>query len=606
MNSEKEILPKNAVFEKKELENSHSFDEQEEHSDEDTSLADFSGLSREELLNELESFSIESNWNRSIGFLREIKASFDHLEETEKQEALEKFVREGGEKEDFELKKDEGSVKFEKLYNRLREELTNRSHQQEQEKEKNLKVKENILEQLRELTSGEESSTSLDAFKELQNEWKNTGPLPPGKSKELWANYNALVDMFYNNRTIYFELKELDRKKNLEAKKEIIEKAEKLLENTKLHEVFRELKKLHEEYKNIGPVPKEEQEELWNRFKEASDKLYQKRGELLLQNKQFQEENLIKKADLIEKAKKFGGFQTDKINEWKDKTLEIINLQKEWKGIGAIPPDKTREISKAFWSAYKGFFKNKDRFFKELEQEKLENLKKKIALCEQAETLKDSEDISDTAENLKKLQSEWNKIGPVPLKQKEETFKRFKAACDYFFNRKREQVAETEKEYEENLKKKISIIDQINALTDEQEVKDQQAIRTLQQEFSKIGFVPKKDIKPVKEKYKEAVEKYLNHMTASGKAGNKIKLELEVSALKSEPGARKKLHKKESDIIRKIQQLKSDIQTFNTNIEFLSNSPKADKLREQVQKNIEESQKQVQDLQEQLKIIREM
>jgi len=602
MQSEKEMVDSTLqqdVDEQKQVEH------EEIHQDELLSSTDLSNHTKEALLQELLTIQVEGNFQSKYAFLREIKDHYDELIEVERNEALQHFVSEGGNREDFELKKDQTTIRFEKLFNKLKTEITEKIALAEHEKEKNLQIKQQILDKLRELTSGEESSASLQIFKDLQAEWKAIGSVPTAYNKELWANYNALVEMFYNNRSIYFELKELDRKKNLEAKIEVVEKAEKLSEEiSNIPETVRELRKLHEEYKNLGPVPKENQDILWTRFKTASDNIYDKRKGFLELAKGVQEENLKKKEDLIEKVKPFTTFQTEKINEWKGKTNEILDLQNEWNKIGAVSKEHVKAISKQFWGYYKSFFKNKDHFFKDLEVQKKVNLEKKIALCEQVEALKESEAMDKTTETIKQLQVTWNNIGPIPVKQKEELFKRFKGSCDYFFTRKRVQYAEQEQEYVLNLNKKEAVIQQIEELAAKNESTPEK-ISALQKEFSAIGFVPKKEVKYIREKFKNAVEKYLKEIGAQpGNNIEKLKLELELSALKADPAARKKLSQKESGMLRKMNELKSDIQTLTTNVEFLANSPKATKLKEQVLERIEVAKTELEGLKEQLNIIR--
>lgn len=604
MSSDKEIIEKEKVLNGDQQQETSEQDEPQEHH-EDHGHPDLTNYSKEDLLKELQAFKSDNNQSRSWAYLKDIRGHFDEIVESEKSEALQKFTTEGGEETDFQFLKNPVDKKFDELYSKIRSELSDKQAKLEEEKEKNLRLKRSILDKLRELTSAEESSTSLTAFKDLQNEWKNSGPVPAAYTRDLWANYNALVEMFYNNRSIYFELKELDRKKNLESKVELVEKAEQLVVEPQIVESIKELRKLHEEYKAIGPVPKEEQEVLWTRMKAASDKIYERRNAELGNQKKVQEQNLSQKQDMVEQVKSYASFDTEEINAWKDKTKEILEVQNKWKAIGAVPKDNAKEISKEFWQNYKQFFKNKDLFFRKLEDQKKENLRKKLELVEKAEQLKDAEDLSSTADQLKSLQLEWQKIGPVPGKEKDEVFARFKAACDQFFNRKREAFAESEKEYVGNLEKKLEIIDKINVFAKQKE-NDPSEIESLQQEFESIGFVPKSEVKNIREKYKAAVENYLQNLDGvEGKDKARMKLSLEVSAIKNTPNSRQKLGKKEGEIIKKIHKLKADVQTFKTNVEFLANSPRAEALKKQVEKNIEESERELKLLNEQLGIVRE-
>jgi hypothetical protein len=571
----------------------------EEHEGEELQHEDYSSYSKEDLLAALEKAEPKNNTQ-----IKEIKSNYDNVIATERDEALQRFIENGGEEGDFEYKKDKTTLQFEKLYDQIKEKQKQNFSNQEKEKENNLKVKNNLLEKLREIISQEETNKSITSLKDIQEEWKKIGPVPQAQAQNLWNNYNALIERFYNNRSIYFELKELDRKKNLETKKDLCDKAEKLTETEHLPTALRELKMLHEEFKHIGPVPKEDQEALWSRFKAASDKIYEKRSHYNETQKKQHEEHYKNKLAIADKIEPYASFYSEKIDDWKTKTAEVLALQSEWKSAGGVTQEQTKELSKKFWPLCKKFFHNKDQFFKKLESQKEENLKLKVELCEKAEALKDSEDYNETARVLKNLQKSWEEIGPVPIKQKEEIFKRFKAACDAFFSRKREQSAEAEKQYVENLQKKIAVCEKIEKLAESAE-KDTAALKALQVEWNSIGFVPKDEIKNIQHKYNAAIDKYLDALEKmGGEDKESLKLSLQVEASRNNPEAGKKLHRKEGDIQRKISALKQEINTWNTNIDFLGRSSAAEKLKKEMQEKIQNSQNELKALQAQLKIIK--
>lgn len=575
----------------------------EEHGHEH--ISDLSQLSKEDLLKMLESMKLDENLSKASAMLKQIKYHYDHLLEVEKNDALSKFLANGGEETDFDYRRDNVSLKFDKQYDQLRHKLSEHFLNLEKDKEKNLTKKNELLDKLRALISAEETQTSITSLKEIQEEWRKIGPVPAAHTQEIWANYNALVERFYNNRSIYFELKELDRKKNLEAKIEICEKAEGLAESGQtVNALIRELKVLHEEFRNIGPVPKEDQEVLWNRFKVASDKIYEKRGEYYKELRERQEQNLEVKIKLAEAIAGFAQFQTSRIEEWKQKTAELLELQEKWKQAGGVPQDKGKEISKKFWSACKSFFHNKEVFFKHLEVEKEENLKKKIALCERAEVLKDQTDSSGTATELKNLQKEWEAIGPVPIKEKEPIFRRFKAACDHFFNKKRELQAEHEKEFKDNLEKKNALIQRLENLNSEKD-SNPDDLKIIQDEWKKIGFVPKTEMKDINARYQRAVDNFLGHLEGDKSEVDKLKLSLQINALKTNPEGGKKLYQKEKEIHRKISVLKQEIDRLNTNLEFFAKSAAADKLKKEFYSKIEVAQNEIDELKSQLKMIKD-
>jgi hypothetical protein len=578
--------------------------EEDHQNAEEIQQADYSSFTKEQLLDALQKADFKNNT-----LLRELKAQFDNVTSAERDDALQIFIESGGDESDFDFKKDNTTKTFEKLFEQLKDKQKLNNTNQEKEKENNLKIKNGLLDKLRDLIALEETTTSITTLKDLQEEWKKTGPVPQAQSQTLWNNYNALVERFYNNRSIYFELKELDRKKNLETKKELCEKAEKLTEINHLPTALKELKQLHEEYKHIGPVPKEDQEALWNRFKAASDKIYDKRNHYHETQKKLQEENYNKKLAIAQQIEAYTTFESDRIDDWKIKTAEVLKLQTEWKTAGMVTEQQTKELSKKFWPYCKKFFHNKDQFFKKLEARKDDNLKLKIELCEKAEALKDNQDLNTTARELKTLQKRWEEVGPVPIKQKEAIFKRFKEACDFFFSKKREQTAGEEKQYEVNLQQKLALIEKLEELAANEGEPDPEALalKGIQAEWSTIGFVPKAEIKNTQDRYGKAIDKYLEKVEKMGGANiEKLKLSLQVEALKNSPDAHRKLHKKEGDIHKRITTLKHDINTWNTNIDFLGRSAAAAKLKAEIQEKINLAEKELKDLQDQMKMIKSM
>jgi Domain of Unknown Function (DUF349) len=573
--------------------------DEENQQAEEIQQTDYSTYSKEQLLDALEKADFKNN-----SLLRELKSQFDNVAAAERDDALQAFIESGGEETDFDFKKDATVKSFEKLYDQLKEKQKFNNTNQEKEKENNLKIKNALLDKLRELIALEETTTSITTLKDIQEEWKKTGPVPQAQSQTLWNNYNALVERFYNNRSIYFELKELDRKKNLESKTEICEKAERLTEIQHLPTALKELKQLHEEYKHIGPVPKEDQEALWNRFKTATDKIYERRNHFHETQKKQQEENYNKKLAIASQIEAYSTFESDRIDDWKAKTAEVLKLQAEWKTAGMVTEQQTKELSKKFWPYCKKFFHNKDQFFKKLESRKEENLKLKTELCEKAEALQASQDFISTARELKALQKRWEEIGAVPVKQKEAIFKRFKAACDFFFSKKREQVAEEEKQYETNLQLKKALCEKIEDLAAKEGEPEPKELKDLQSEWSAIGFVPKAEIKNIQDRYEKAIDKYLEKVEKMGGNIDKLKLSIQVEALKNSPDAHRKLHKKEGDIHRRITTLKHDINTWNTNIDFLGRSAAAAKLKAEFQEKINLAEKELKDLQDQMKMIK--
>ncbi len=578
-------------------------EEDDDHEDEDQQI-DYSNYSKKQLVEVLAALTKEDNINKIERVLKEVKPHYDELRNAEREKALEKFIAEGGDEADFAYKPDELDVKFDADYGLLKERRSKHFASIEKQKDDNLAAKNQLLEQLRKLVDDEETTASLDELKKIQSDWKKIGQVPAGQVKTLWANYNALLDRFYDNRSIYFELKELDRKKNLEAKLELCERAEKLQEETNLKNAIKELNELHEEFRHIGPVPQEDQEALWQRFKAASDALYDRRREFIDKLKGELHENMIAKKALGDEVQTFLTFDSDRINEWNEKTKEILELQKKWEAIGGLPKDKAKAINKHFWGGFKGFFANKNAFFKKLEGQREENLKKKEALVQQAEELKDSQDWDKTAEALKKLQAEWRTIGPVPEKFRNSIFAQFKKACDHFFEQKRAKNKEANKEFEENLAKKKAICEAIEKLAEEKS-SDVDKLEVLFDEYQGIGFVPRSAIKAIQNRFNDAVNRFLEGAEELGEEQkHNIKLTIKFSKLKNSPNANRKLHQKEGEIRKHISNLENDIVLWKNNLEFFANSKTADKLKEDFDIKIKKAKEELEELREQLHVIR--
>jgi hypothetical protein len=580
-------------------------DHQEEH-EEHHEAVDYSNLNKPQLLKAIED-QLKVNTLKSIDHaMKEIRPVYDEIQESEKQEALKKFQEEGADQADFYYKGDANDTRFEELIRLLKESRSRLFAEMEKNREQNLEAKNLVLEKLRSLVDSEETTTSINALKKIQDEWRSIGPVPPGYVKSMWANYSALIDRFYDQRSIYFELKELDRRKNLEAKNEVVEKAEKLTEVENLNDAIKQLNDLHEEFKHIGPVPKEEQEGLWLKFKTASDRVYSRRKEYLDDLKSQLKQNADKKLELVNQVSEFTDFGSDRITEWNAKTRDILDIQKKWEAIGGIPREQSKQINKAFWSSFKKFFNNKSAFFKELENQRVENLQKKQALLEKAEALKESDDWDTTANTLKELQREWREIGPVPDKQKNEIYKNFKDACDVFFNRLRDRNKETESEFFDNLKRKEEICKQIESMAQSGST-DLDALNDLQDEFNSIGYVPRANIKEIQQRFTAALNKFVGSAEQLDEEEKEdLRMSIQLNKLKGSPNASRKIQRREVALRRKIDTLENDISVWKNNLEFFAESRKADKLKQEFNEKINEAREELSNLKKELRLMREM
>jgi hypothetical protein len=572
--------------------------------DDEHKHVDYSNHTKAQLVDVIKELSRENDFRKAEAVIKDIKPLYDDMREKERAIALQKFTADGGAAEDFEFKGDEFDNAFDANFKLLKDRKAQHFRQQEEQKNDNLKKKLELIERLRLLVDAQDQANQFDAFKDLQKEWRTTGAVPAAHAKTLWANYHALEDRFYDNQSIYFELKELDRKKNLEAKLELSARAERLAGVEIIKDAIRELNELHHEFKHIGPVPKDDKEAVWQRFKAASDAVYARRDSYL-QNLQHElNKNLGDKSTLGDEAQAYATFQTDRIKEWNEKTKEILELQKRWEVVGGLPRAKAKEVNKKFWAAFKTFFNNKNNFFKKLDEERESNLQLKNELVKKALDLKESSDWEKTSNELKVLQQKWKDIGPVPEKFREKVFKEFKDACDYFFSQRRGQQGKVEQEQIDNLNVKTAICEELEKCTSDGTA-SVGVLKDLQDRFATIGFVPKKDIGVIKNRYHEAVEKFVASIPdLSEDDKSRVLLENQLSDLRNDPMGDRKIYQKEQTIRKKISKVENDIALWKNNLEFFGKSQNAAKVREEFNDKIKEATTHLQQLKQQLKLMR--
>lgn len=558
------------------------------------------------------------SFRKSEDVLKEVRPLFEQIKSAERSQALTKFkeANEGSE-EGFEFKFDELVEQFDKLFKALKEERSKYFNSIEKERDKNFSLKTELLNRLRAIVEGEDNSDPMhikagfSEFKKIQDEWKAAGNINSPHNNTLWQTYHALVDRFYSNRSIYFELLELDRKRNLQQKIELCSKIEKIAEAAKTEivtgKILDEAVAAFEEYKHIGPAPKEENELIWQRVKDALDIIYGKRREQLETQKAESEQVFALKASIAELVETFASFSTESIAEWNERTEALLALQDQWNNVkGFMPKEKGKELSDKFWGNIKLFFKNKGEFFRQLEGKREENLKAKLAIIEQVETLLSSgEDSQDATNEVIQLQKAFREIGHVPEKDKDAIYERFKKACDGFFDAKRAKNQNIEKEFEANLAKKVALCEQIEA--EAVEGAETAKLAEFKALWAGIGFVPKKDMQAIGKRYITAINKYVSAMgKLSGKEREQLALQTEVDILKSRGDfSPKDLGRKENDIRRKIQQVENDIALYKNNLEFFAKSKNADKLRLDVEAKIKKAEQELAHFKHQLKVIRE-
>ena len=474
------------------------------------------------------------------------------------------------------------------------------------EKKNNLALKKKLLVKLEVIVSQDETLETINQVKEIQKEWKAIRILPKESVNELWDKYNLLQNKFYDNHSINIELKELDRQKNLAYKIELTKKVEGLMDENSIKRCFIMLNKYHEEFKNTGPVPKESNEPIWQAFKKASDSIHEAKQKIIeeLENKKI--DNLKKKEILLEKAILINAVLSRTPKEWSEKSKQFDDLFTEWKKIGPVP----KSNKDAVWINFNGnrndFFSQKKVFFNSLNDQRKENLKAKETLCEQVEALKSSTDWGSTAKKIIQIQAEWKKIGPVPDKYNQKIWKKFRAACDFFFDAKNKANAGKQELESENLKKKEELIDQLQELASgETENKTAfQSLKKINAAWRTIGFVPHKHLSRVNKAYDTANNAVYNKYSQQIEEQKAANLTEHYSEIINSSQGGQTLEKEERNIQRRITSLNEEISSIETNMSFFASSKKADKMLKEFEQKITKNKKHIDRLKKELGTIK--
>ncbi len=479
---------------------------------------------------------------------------------------------------------------FKDLYNKYKKERAEYNRQLEKEREDNLVKKEAVIADLKALLEKQEDvNATFPEFREIQNRWRAIGPVPATSYRNINETYQLYVEQFYDMVKINRELRDLDFKKNLEAKEQFCEFAEKLAENPNVVEAFRDLQKLHEQWKEFGPVAKEYRDQIWDRFKAATAVVNKKYQSFFEGMKEQQAENLAKKTVLCEKVEEIAEREVTNSNEWNTFSKEIEDIQKEWKTIGFASKKENQKIYDRFRAACDKFYGRKRDFYNEVKDGMNANLEKKIALCEAAEELKTSTEWKKTTDQFINLQKQWKEIGAVPRKKSEQLWKRFRAACDEFFA-ERDKNAKPENDFYGNLKAKQHLIAEIKAYELKGDDSDAAAMQDFQKRWQEIGFVPFKEKDNIAQAYKEALNgKFPN----TGRGGNR-----------RGRGGRPALSEKDR-LIQKYNQLEQDIVTYENNIGFFSMSKNSEPLVKQMQERIAQAKEELKALAGQIQTLNE-
>ena len=614
--SPEEMIPQDEVL--PEIVTGGEMDDEENEEVEEVQI-DVEGKTKEELAAMLEELVQEPDVTKIKDQVTAIRVGFMKLNKEDLDKELEAFIEGGGDKDSYQHVPDDAENRFNAAFGIFKANRTRQNELIDQQKQENLVQKRAILEELKQLIASEETlKKTYDEFRAMQERWKTIGQVPATENANLWNTYHFLVGKFFDKVNINRELRDLDMKKNLDAKIELCERAEELLGEKSMAKAFKELQKLHEEWKEIGPVPQDKKEEIWERFKAATDKINAIRREHYAKLQDEQNANLATKTALCEKAEELLAEELNSINSWQKKSTELSDLFKVWKTVGPAAKKQNEEIWARFKGSMDAFFAKKKEFFASLKDKQSENLERKINLCIEAEALKDSTDWKKTTEQFKRIQEEWKTIGPVPKRHADKIWKRFRAACDAFFNRKaehfgglkEEEAAEhfggLKEEEAANLAAKQALIEEIKGLElKPSRAENMEAIKALQKRWIEIGHVPMKHKDSINSEYRKAIDALFDKMRATQNEISANEFREMMDVMKDDPEGGDKLRRERTNLLNKVQKLRDEIAVLENNIGFFSTSKNSELMRAEYEKKIARAKNDLKVLEAKLKMIDE-
>ena len=529
-----------------------------------------------------------------------LKIAFYRIRRAEVEAARRRFVEEGGAEEDFAPSVDGAEIQLKEQFKEYRRRRDAFIANLEAEKEANLKVKQAIIEELKELVNSDETlNHTFNKFRELQQRWKDTGIVPQQHVKDLWETYNLHVENFYSFIKINKELRDLDLKKNYEQKVALCEQAEALVLEPSVVEAFHKLQKLHDEWRETGPVANEYKETLWERFKAASSRINKQHQEHFETLKGEQVKNLELKTGLCVATEELSSQPLTTRKEWNRASDRLLEIQKTWKTIGFAPKKDNNRIYERFRTACDRFFEAKRQFYAGMKTEMEHNLQLKIEICEAAESLMNSEEWKKATDELIALQARWKQIGAVSRRHSDAVWKRFRAACDKFFERKASHFASVDGEHEENLQKKLALLAEMAGA--DVKAGGYEVIREFQRRWGEIGFVPIKQKDAIQKKYKAAVDELFNTLRGSERDRSMGRFREKVSSFKASGDRR--LRSERERLYNKVRQLEQEIGLLENNIGFFAKSKNAEALVADVRAKIERAREEMASTIEKVKLI---
>jgi hypothetical protein len=572
-------------------------DEEVEEAEEESAILH---LSRQELVELLEETVKEDDINSIRKKITLIRITFVKL-----QKEAQLLVSTEQEKTEHDSPEDELEKRFNQAYSVYRDKRQVFLDGQEVLKHKNLESKKIILEELKSLIDSEESlKKTYDEFKVLQEKWKDIGMVPKNEVNNLWQSYHFLVEKFFDKVKINKELRDLDLRKNLELKIELCEKTEELLLESSILKSFKKLQKYHQLWKETGPVPQDKKDDIWDRFKNATDKINQRRREHYDKLQESHENNLMAKTALCEKAEELIQLENNSIKDWQNHTDQIAEMMKVWKTIGPAPRKQNDDIWDRFKSTLDTFFTAKKEYFQKIKDEQLNNYNLKLDLCAQAESLKTSTNWRETTQELIKIQNDWRNIGPVPRKLSDKVWKRFRGACDEFFKAKSEFYTTIGKTESGNLKLKEDLIKKVTDFEyGDDKTANLETLKGFQREWTEIGHVPIKEKERLQNEFRTVINDQLDKLKISKAEMQNLNYRNRIESMKDTPNPDRMMGNEKLAMMNKKKKLEEEIKLWENNIGFFSNSKKSSVLKEEFERKIQSAKDEVKDLNGRIKLL---
>ena len=569
---------------------------------------DYSKYTQIELVNALGDLIDTADDNDIKAEVEVIKAVYYKQRNESVELARAAFIEEGGVEEEFVAEEDpyENDIREQlKKFGQVRKE---HNRQLDSEKDENLARKFEIIEKIKGLINNEESiNKTFNEFRDLQREWREIGLVPQSKMKNLWDTYHFHVENFYDYIKINRELRDLDLKKNLELKIELCEQAEELMVEPSILKAFNTLQKFHEQWREIGPVPRENKDDVWERFKHITSIINKKHQEFFESKKDEQKKNFDAKTALCEKVEEICNAEIESYKDWDKKSKELVELQKIWRTIGFAPKKDNNRIYDRFRTACDTFFNKKREFYSKNKEVQQNNLQQKIDLCVQAESLMDNTDWKKATQDFINIQKQWKEIGPIPRKHSDIIWKRFRSACDHFFDKKSEHFSEMDSDQIDNLKLKEGLIADLENFKSTGDVNENlKILKDIQRRWTEIGHVPFKKKDALQNKFREEIGKLFDQLNINDDKRNMLKFKTKMSSFSESSRGQSKMRMEREKYMSKLKQMENDLVLLENNIGFFTMSKNAKALIEDVNKKIEDTRQKIESLKEKIRVIDEM